>query len=79
MKYLKRLWCKWFGHKWSIYHADCTYSNPVGEMAGYCNRCELDTHATLQVNTCVDCEDGILTGKDDAGSYCESCGIGFAS
>jgi hypothetical protein len=73
MKYLRRLWCKWFDHKMEIYHAGCTYSNPVGEMAGYCTRCDFDTHAE-EINNCIDCEDGILTGKDDAGSYCESCG-----
>ncbi|MNL89868.1 hypothetical protein D3C87_2204670 [compost metagenome] len=23
---------------------------------------------------CVDCEDGVYTGHDEAGHYCESCG-----
>lgn len=48
-KYIKRLWCKWFGHKFEIYHAGCTYLDPVGEMAGYCNRCGRDTHGEYYV------------------------------
>jgi hypothetical protein len=49
VKIIKRLWCKWFDHKWIIYHAGCTYLDHVGEMAGYCKRCGFDTHGEYEM------------------------------
>jgi hypothetical protein len=44
INWIKRMWCKRFGHNFTVYAANQDYYNPQGEMAGYCERCHFDTH-----------------------------------
>lgn len=44
MKRIKKLVCKIFGHKWSIYEHKTGYYSYDIEMAGHCSRCGADTH-----------------------------------
>lgn len=42
--FIKRLICKKFGHKWSYYTVSTGHWSYDIEQAGYCRRCEYDTH-----------------------------------
>jgi len=44
MKWIKRMICKIFGHKWEIYEYRTGYWSYDIEMAGHCSRCDFDTH-----------------------------------
>lgn len=42
--WIKRLICKCKGHDWSTYTVSTGYWGNDIEQAGYCERCEWDTH-----------------------------------
>lgn len=44
MKWIKRLICKFIGHKWTIYPVSISRFSSDIEQAGYCDRCGFDTH-----------------------------------
>ena len=44
VKWIKRLICKYKGHKWDMYEVSVGYGSNEIEQAGYCLRCGEDTH-----------------------------------
>lgn len=48
VKFVKRLICKYKGHKWETYIVSTGYWGNDIEQAGYCVRCGHDTHGEYQ-------------------------------